>query len=590
MGLDPGNYCLRWNKPVGLECTLVNSTANPELDSDGQDFLDGTCGTPMPVTLQSGDDDGSWDLGLVAAPACTIAVDKTCTVPVSSSGALCEARIEATSLLYVGPDRAGPVTVTFQGKDAGSATYTNIDLVSGVTVLTDDLSDGGAGSEDGFTIAAGTNDGLGSKTSIFVDGVLEEVIHTSCSALYEAGLRAPLDAASPNLSEGGAKGDPSPNWFVVSFVDKNGGFVEEPGLDQPSDVCQVPFGGANVTYAYNITNLGNTVVQLTAVSDDIFGEVPLPPEILLAPGERTTTSIMSFVEEDTVNTATVSALIPDSLAPACTAISNGVTVTVEEAPPASCSDIKPVGAVSLLWNGSGAIDVITEAGELFENVQPGNRISIQRGGAGNDVDIAAFLAGTDTRVGASRFHLSCSDEAMNSADDCGSDQGNGKRNEAGLVNTWLLDGMQGSGGFFACDEPNTGVIDPSADGPGSAGVFANPLGPRVTRNELKWRLTNNGATKVLVTSVDLVWPAEQGKLKELKFGRAKFAERLDAPATSASLSIADFVRDANKRAIKAGRSVEFKAKFHRDYEGDIADDYRVVIQFDNGEVVTFNVP
>lgn len=150
--------------------------------------------------------------------------------------------------------------------------------------------------------------------------------------------------------------------------------------------------------------------------------------------------------------------------------------------------------------------------------------------------------------------------------------------------------MGGTSSFFNCDEPNTGAVDPSPDGPGSVGVFADPLGPRVTRKELKWKLRNNGSAEVLVTSVDLVWPTAQGKLKELKFGRHKFAEHLDMPPTSANLSIADFVPDAHKRAIKAGKSAEFKAKFDRDYEGDIAGDYRLVIRFDNGEVISFNAP
>ena len=67
-------------------------------------------------------------------------------------------------------------------------------------------------SENGWSIDATAHGQieLGAKTGIFIDGV-EEVIHTSCSAAFVIGAPAPLD---------NPKGNPSPNWFVVDFVQK----------------------------------------------------------------------------------------------------------------------------------------------------------------------------------------------------------------------------------------------------------------------------------------------------------------------------------------------------------------------------------
>ena len=60
---------------------------------------------------------------------------------------------------------------------------------------------------------------LGSRTRIRIitnggDSVVEETIHTSCSALYVRNQAAPLDGESGN------KGEPSDNWFVWDFSQK----------------------------------------------------------------------------------------------------------------------------------------------------------------------------------------------------------------------------------------------------------------------------------------------------------------------------------------------------------------------------------
>jgi hypothetical protein len=43
-------------------------------------------------------------------------------------------------------------------------------------------------------------------------------------------------------------------------------------------------------------------------------------------------------------------------------------------------------------------------------------------------------------------------------EDCGMAQGNGKDNGSGLLNLFLLDGLTGEKGNFACNVGNTGVV------------------------------------------------------------------------------------------------------------------------------------
>ena len=72
-----------------------------------------------------------------------------------------------------------------------------------------------------------------------------------------------------------------------------------------------------------------------------------------------------------------------------------------------------------------------------------------------------FIAGTTRLLGSSVFHVSCSDDAMDGTGDCGANQGDGKSNDSGLVNDWLLDGMTGVNGSSACGLANTGVAEPA---------------------------------------------------------------------------------------------------------------------------------
>jgi len=522
------------------------------------------------------DEDLSIDFGYhePSQPGCNISVDKTCSVA-PHENLLCNDKISATTLRYIGPSRES-VTVTFEGKDGGYAEYTNVDLVSGVTVL----------AQNGYTIDAGVGVELGSKTNIYINGDLE-IIHTSCSAIYSAGQSAPLDGNSPNSSTG-VKGEPSPNWSVVNFRDKSDAFVDSsPQVEK--DNCEVQFGGADVAYQYRIKNIGTTDVNILSIIDNKMPDPLLePPSLLPLPsGEQITLSRTSFIDETTTNGVIVKAVSGTNH---CSA-DDIVTVTIAPAP-VSCKEIKDLTELTMIWNGADGTTATTAAGQVFEDLQKGNRITftVDKDIYGNDFALYLTAAGGVTST--SLFHLSCSDPDMDGSDDCGKDQGDGKNNTDPDSNLWLLDGMSGNNGSFECalDDPDV-VTDSSKSAQPSAANIVSAAEPTVSKNEFKWKLKNTGSNRAYITEVAVSWPDAQGHIKELKFGRNKLlkGKKLKkAKAPGHTFTRINYEKGKKKRGLKAHQEREFKIKFSKRYDKDELSDYRVKITFDTGDEVTFN--
>ena len=118
----------------------------------------------------------------------------------------CTTRVKAMLLLYTGPEILGAEVKIFADKFSSEPViYDPVDLIPGVTVLS-------SPAQNDWTIdatAQGQSE-LGAKTTIYINGT-NEVLHTSCSTPFVADLPVPLD---------NPKGDPSPNWFVVDFIQK----------------------------------------------------------------------------------------------------------------------------------------------------------------------------------------------------------------------------------------------------------------------------------------------------------------------------------------------------------------------------------
>jgi hypothetical protein len=220
--LTPGCYEVEFVLPMGYVFSPQDQGADDSADSDA----DPATGRTGPIDLSSGETDLTWDAGLYE-PICDLQVTKSCLVtPAPTTDLFCTDKIVATTLRYIGPTILG-ATVEINPDKSPTVVYSGVDLISGVTVLT-------LPAESGFSVDARPDEAeLGSKTKIRVNGV-EEVIHTSCSTPYVAGQPAPLD---------NPKGDPSPNWFVENFLDKDSPeIVELPAPPVPSDPCEFTLG------------------------------------------------------------------------------------------------------------------------------------------------------------------------------------------------------------------------------------------------------------------------------------------------------------------------------------------------------------
>ena len=222
-------------------------------------------------------------------------------------------------------------------------------------------------------------------------------------------------------------------------------------------------GGADVTYQYVVTNNGAPLTDVV-VTDVPLGDIGSLN--VLGTNDSATFSILEHLLGTTVNTATATGVLANG--EICTA-SDTVTVEAVEPPPqpAECKELKPIDALILEYEasqaGDRAIDQVSWYRDKFDADDPTKNLINSTGpvldgqvvnfdgfaaaDAKNDVDF--FIEFTDGTTATSRFHRSCSDEEMNDISDCGSLQGNGKDNNAGL-NTWILRDLAGNGKVLGC--------------------------------------------------------------------------------------------------------------------------------------------
>jgi uncharacterized repeat protein (TIGR01451 family) len=134
----------------------------------------------------------------------------------------------------------------------------------------------------------------------------------------------------------------------------------------------------------------------------------------------------------------------------------GACCLPDVAPNFECTD--KIEFMTLIWDGSVPVRIKAYDGAVgapviadIDNIQVGDTITVGPYAGPNDNFFQVFHAGTNTLLGLSKYHRSCSDDDMDGPEDCGKRQGNGKMNEAGLINDWILEGLvDGSGASFVC--------------------------------------------------------------------------------------------------------------------------------------------
>jgi hypothetical protein len=129
--------------------------------------------------------------------------------------------------------------------------------------------------------------------------------------------------------------------------------------------------------------------------------------------------------------------------------------------PFDCS--RPIDALTMIWNGQApnhnvAVKIVAHKGGLtapviatIDNIPVGGEVTVSgMGGTPNDQIWEIFLAGTMTKLGNSTFHISCSDNDMDGAEDCGKAEGNGKTTSTSWINEWTFEGMVDSDQVLDC--------------------------------------------------------------------------------------------------------------------------------------------
>ena len=214
-------------------------------------------------------------------------------------------------------------------------------------------------------------------------------------------------------------------------------------------------GGSLVTYRYTVSNNGSTPLNNVFLTDDILGAIAGP--FGLNAGEAKTFDVPVRISDTVTNTATATVQGQN-----CQATSGPVVVTViPPFGPCDCSRAQPINKLLVKWNGAtspiyvkawnGPIGSGTPA--TFGPIAIGETLTFTRSGTfPNDVYFEIFTSpnlSPASKLGASTFHLSCSDCDMNGPEDCGKAAGDGKA-RAGFINDWIFAGMAGNGKVLGC--------------------------------------------------------------------------------------------------------------------------------------------
>jgi hypothetical protein len=282
-----------------------------------------------------------------------------------------------------------------------------------------------------------------------------------------------------------AAGQPNPGWVVRPNLDA---LHNSPAKPCPSTggACSIDDGPVKIEktkFSWELTNTGTAKATLSDIiitwptangklrkislgKDTIYDN----PDIAPPSATLTAANLVSDEKKRSIDPGKKEVLTFEFEKSAADAPYNitvkfgtGCEVTFDSSnqPPqlSACSDVKPIEQMVLEYAGTtaiqnvafyrtsatgtpGSIDLIGNSGPLTTGqvFSFGNYAANK---ADNDVDFLITFVGGGTQK--SRFHLSCSDAAMNDITDCGTLQGNGKDNSLPSGNIWVLKNLLGNG-------------------------------------------------------------------------------------------------------------------------------------------------
>lgn len=430
-GLCAGDYTVEVDEttlPSGFVPTTSNAPSSaPENDSNG---------SPADVTLPADDSsDQTIDFGYITAP-CTLEVEKKCVVPPEPGDFVCsDAKpIDTLTMIWSGTEELIKV-LAHKGKKVNDPVVGTVDNI----MVGDEVTISGFGGKTDVMweiFQAGTDNKIGEST-----------FHLSCS---DQDMNDPEDCGKPQ-GDGKDKSGFINDW---EFAGMAGDLTLDCDPTPPvgSDQCTIPTGGDNVEYTYTVKNTGTEEIFNVTVEDDKLDTVPGSPIDSIEASQQVTLMATQFVTENTVNVVTVTG---ETAAGATCSDTDSAEVIVESLP-FECD--KPIKGFTMIWYGAQAIRVKAWKGkpdstllDEIDNIEPGDEVTVDGfTGKPNDVTWEIFEAGTENKIGESKFHLSCSDPDMNDPEDCGKPQGDGKKNELKYINDWLLEGMVDKTSSFDC--------------------------------------------------------------------------------------------------------------------------------------------
>jgi hypothetical protein len=212
-----------------------------------------------------------------------------------------------------------------------------------------------------------------------------------------------------------------------------------------------------------VSNPNDVTVDNIVVEDNELGTIA--SGVSLPAGQSITFSQAATLFGTTTNVATVNGDVNGDV---CDPGSDAVTVDVKVPPQGSftCSCKTSMSEVTMIWDGTQTVDVLAWNGQpgstllaSFDDVAPGDALNVT-GFTVQDTVWEVYDSTTLAKLGNSVFRLTCWDRQMNGVEDCGKRQGNGKYDDPGLLNDWLLEGMADDDESLICSPT---VVVPNED-------------------------------------------------------------------------------------------------------------------------------
>ncbi len=373
---------------------------------------------------------------------CALQLAQTCAViPAPPESYHCKKEIKALSMRWDGEQ---PVrVVAYQGKKNTDPVIVDLDNIQRGDVITvPELKE--AGKDIIWEIyAAGSDTLLG-----------ESKFHLEC----KDSLDGAEDCGMPQgAGKDGDCEDCITDWLLEGIVDKDGELVCIAATEPAAQNCELSAPG-RVLQQFTLTNAGATPIHDTAVFDDLNGVVTSTPIGTLEPGMSVMIELAPWVQTSVENYAHAHGLglVGGSACEVADVTQIDVPHVVHDI---DCHD--QIAELSLTWDGAEAIDIVAHNGKKdddevlleWQDIAIGQEVSFTGlDDAKKDIMLELFAAGTSYKLGESKFHLSCSDKDMDSMEDCGTRQGDGKDDCSGTecTNDWLLEGIRDDNETLDC--------------------------------------------------------------------------------------------------------------------------------------------